>query len=801
MIDAILTLVVLPLPPLPDSTQSLADTTARPPRIVRRFHEIVVRASHLHDPRSSETVHLISPAARSFPADRLQELLALQPGVVAQGEALHVRGGRAGEFKVLLDGVELNEPLRDRPMEIPLVATRAAELVSGGLDAEYGGALAGVLNVRTFDPSKRFEGELAWSTDGRRETEYDRVAGRSSGPLGVMGLGWVAGAEATLDGTYLPSLRSRPRHRMLGGQFGWRDDNRLLGYAKIAPLGTPGASLQALANRHVSRPYDPMWSVDAWINFCPGVDSICPHPDIRPDPQPGYTHYRAADHKTITDERRIATILALATPPSEWRATGSLAWLHSRSITSLDGRDDFSYIVDDRRPIFGDADSPDTDPFFVYQGDEPYFRRSSSDVTTARADLERRTARGNGIKLGLGATYQSVSLWEFDDGFARFSGIDTVRAYRADAPGGFAYLQGRWEFQGLTLNTGLRAQYFDPGAQRGRTPWPVPQRAIWTLAPRLGLSYPVSVRDAFSLSYARIHQDPARDFLYDSRLAPFNRHPLGNPQLEPSTVVSWQAALKHLFERQWSLQLGVFYRDLFGQIGLRNDAPPRLFRPRYTNQDEGHASGFELTALKLWGEESRLELHYTYLYAWGTQSREEGVPFGTVLADRTLPIAEHPLDWDRRHSLSLAGTWNPVAGWSLSWSTLLGSALPWTPRERRAIEADQSRENSRRLSWSENSSLAVRFRPHFFKVLSLGLEVRNLFDWRGDLLTTVDGYPHPIINTTFDDYSAYRNETGRGGGAYWDDVDGDGKPGWVPVHDLRLSNAPRMIRASIRAEW
>ena len=110
---------------------------------------------------------------------------------------------------MLLDGIELNEPLRDRPMEVPLIVTRAAELVSGGLDAEYGGALAGVLNVRTFDPERRFQGELAWSTDGRLETEYDRVAGRASGPLGLAGLGLVAGAEATLDGTSLPSLRSR----------------------------------------------------------------------------------------------------------------------------------------------------------------------------------------------------------------------------------------------------------------------------------------------------------------------------------------------------------------------------------------------------------------------------------------------------------------------------------------------------------------------------------------------------------------------------------------------------------------
>src|SRR6185436_1322771 len=62
----------------PDSTAS--------PRIVREFPVFEVR-SLLHDLRSSQTVHEIpTPALRAYPVDDLAGIVALQPGVVAQGQ-------------------------------------------------------------------------------------------------------------------------------------------------------------------------------------------------------------------------------------------------------------------------------------------------------------------------------------------------------------------------------------------------------------------------------------------------------------------------------------------------------------------------------------------------------------------------------------------------------------------------------------------------------------------------------------------------------------------------------------------
>ena len=159
------------------------------------------------------------------------------------------------------------------------------------------------------------------------------------------------------------------------------------------------------------------------------------------------------------------------------------------------------------------------------------------------------------------------------------------------------------------------------------------------------------------------------------------------------------------------------------------------------------------------------------------------------------------MSWDRRHSLAFSGLWRGHAGWSLAWSSALGSALPWTPKTRRQIPTENALNESRRLGWTENTNLSLAWAPPLARGAVFGLEARNLFDFRTDALATVDGYPNPVSNTLYDDYGAYRTETGLGGGAFWSALP-EGDPGhWVAVHDPRLMNAPRALRASIGARW
>src|SRR5207247_1033453 len=57
---------------------------------------------------------------------------------------------------------------------------------------------------------------------------------------------------------------------------------------------------------------------------------------------------------------------------------------------------------------------------------------------------------------------------------------------------------------------------------------------------------------------------------------------------------------------------------------------------------------------------------------------------------------------------------------------------------------------------------------------------------------------HPYLNTAAgNDYQIYYSETGRAGGAYLKDINGDGLADWVPVNDPRVFGEGRNVRMGI----
>ncbi len=773
-----------------------------PPRISRVFDEFIVRAK-LDDIESSRTLRTLTASTLArLPVDGLRDAIALQAGVIAQGGELHVRGGRVGDVSMVVSGVPLADPLRDHPFDLPLLAVERAELISGGLAGRDGGTIAGVLDVRTVAPPDRLETTFSWQSTAGAAPRYDRYSARVGTPIGAR-YGIVASGEVTLDDTHLPALRTPDEREVIGVPIGWRGDNRLLAHVKLAPVRSKGGPmLEIVFDRRVEKPYDPAWSLVGWATPCVEPESCLTGPGFSPTELPGYTPWNAADHLPTNDTRRIATILSWTRTGTGRRLGGALAWMRQEERRAPGGSHDDSYVTPENRPLYGPYDSPTSDPFHVYRGEWSLYHESRAERLFARVDgvIEsgpRVTWRG-----GVGATYDAVRLHELD-GFQFDRKLDSLRAYEAWAPGGFAYAGGQFVHEGMVAHLDLRAEWFTAGPQARLQSIPGDGRSIVSLQPRLGIAFPLGDRDAVSLSYVRIEQNPARDFLYDNRLRIDGRQPLGNTGLTTAGMISYQAALKHLFGERLYLQAAVFYRDIFSQIGARNSiAPDRLPVRRYESADNGYVGGFELSLLRDVGERSHLEAHYTYMNARGTQSLEEGDPYGLSIGQRPQSIEATPLNWDRRHTIAVAVSRRAGKAWSLSWATRVGSGLPWTPRERRTLLSSYEEVNSRRFPWVEWTDIGVRWTPHLYgRWLEFGLDVRNLFDERIDAKAAVDGYPNSRINTVFDDYGAYRTETGLGGGAYWNDSDGDGLPGWVPVGDDRLLLPGRSVRLQAGVRW
>jgi len=101
---------------------------------------------------TAETIDLM-------PVTEVDEVIALQPGVVNSGGQLHFRGGRAREVTYVIDGVPVTDSFSEQGGSMVQVQNNMIEeleVISGTFNAEYGQAQSGVVNIVTKNPASRF---------------------------------------------------------------------------------------------------------------------------------------------------------------------------------------------------------------------------------------------------------------------------------------------------------------------------------------------------------------------------------------------------------------------------------------------------------------------------------------------------------------------------------------------------------------------------------------------------------------------------------------------------------------------
>jgi outer membrane receptor protein involved in Fe transport len=105
---------------------------------------------------SAETVELM-------PVTEVEEVIALQAGVVNSGGQLHFRGGRAREVTYIIDGVPVTNSFSEEGGSLVQVQNNMIEeleVISGTFSAEYGQAQSGVVNIVTKNPASKFAANL-----------------------------------------------------------------------------------------------------------------------------------------------------------------------------------------------------------------------------------------------------------------------------------------------------------------------------------------------------------------------------------------------------------------------------------------------------------------------------------------------------------------------------------------------------------------------------------------------------------------------------------------------------------------
>ena len=111
----------------------------------------IVREAPLVNKNKTNTIAIISSdALKQMPIRNVTQVFSLSSGVVSQGGDFYVRGGRAEETAYYVDGVLVNNPINGR-MTMNVISNAIEEVQSqiGGMTAEYGNAMSGVVNTTT----------------------------------------------------------------------------------------------------------------------------------------------------------------------------------------------------------------------------------------------------------------------------------------------------------------------------------------------------------------------------------------------------------------------------------------------------------------------------------------------------------------------------------------------------------------------------------------------------------------------------------------------------------------------------
>lgn len=448
-------------------------------------------------------------------------------------------------------------------------------------------------------------------------------------------------------------------------------------------------------------------------------------------------------------------------------------------------------------------------PLYITAGDNPQYAEEYSRQYIMKVDMTSSRWAGHLIKTGAQLIYNDLQRYLVTqpaiERQSRYTGEWSLggnrNIFHSYNPEASWYIQDRWEYEGMVVNYGFRWDLFSPGSAAkillenddvNKNVLKYKQQ----FSPRLGFAFPITERDGFSFHYGRFIQFPDRDVLFSSQDPIGNGGTLGNPNLKSETTVSYQAGLKHQFNDYLAGSFAVYSKDIYDLIAATTvtDQVTGNVLARYINKAYASSRGVEFTLNKRFAENFAFDITYTYAFADGVASEQtfganpEGLQY--------LPNQELPLNWDQRHTFNFSLLLSEPESWSGSITFTYGSGYPWTPIDRFSRRQDPLLENSQRLPSTFSLDFQGERRVNFYgQALTLYVQAFNLINQ--DMVRSVDAGIYPGMVQATAAYSEYLTETGRYGGAYLQDKNGDSLNEFIPINDPRVFEDHRLFRIGL----
>jgi outer membrane receptor protein involved in Fe transport len=689
-----------------------------------------------------------------LPVQDMQEMVNLQAGVVDG----HIRGGRTGEVQYQVSGVPVNN-LYDNSAGIKLDRSilQEVQVISGTFDAEYGQALSGVVNAVIKSGGDR----LAWDAEGynggfvfanhgaRLVPNYFlplpvyQLQGSLSGPTGLPGTTFLLSGRRYESDGYLRSVRQfRPTDR---GDF-----------ANKVFVGSGDYASHSLGYSHewsgVAKVTNRTWqsvtlSYEALFNF---IDS------------------RRAAFAWRFNPDGMPT-------QRTWNLVHGFDWTHRLSTKSFynfslrQNLVDYRDMVYDKLydPRYDRAGAPKTDPSFglgaIVQGVDLGRFVQTTNAIVGKGSWSSQVQRYHLVKLGAELQLPDVRFGSPGtivegtvngvQGLTRH--IDeppdflNVQEYRPVLAGAFG--QDQIEWRDLTVRGGLRMEYFDSRSRiptnlanpanaiagAPRSAYGRPHRKV-SLAPRIGVSYPVGSRAAVFFSYGHFYQLPSigdifknADYTVLANLQAGEQRfgVFGNPDISPEFTVQYEFGYKQAITEDLGLDFTVFYKDVRDLLGVEFISTYAAGEyARLTNVDFGNVIGLTLAIDRRALGPLTTSLDYTWEIAEGNASDPRETATRAEAGQDARPRLV-PLNWDQRHTLNLTFTVVEPQRWMASTVVRAVSGQPYTPEISTAFTGILESNSGRKPN-----ALLVDLRGE--RTLSQGHDLRlfgrvfNLFDTR-----------------------------------------------------------------------
>ncbi len=445
-----------------------------------------------------------------------------------------------------------------------------------------------------------------------------------------------------------------------------------------------------------------------------------------------------------------------------------------------------------------------------------WMERQSQEWST-KVDLTSQVNKYHEIKSGFELKYRILTMNSIQQPDQAYSNTDIplppgspypdrggIRDFYEHKPWeGALYFQDKMEFEGMIVRAGLRSDFIiQPNAlleetqkqiDRNQPGALLAKRGRFALAPRLGISHPISTKSKLYFNYGHYYQTPSFQYFYRSATANLSPNTeIGNPNLEYEKTVSYEVGVNTEFTEDWVIDVAGYYRDVFNQIGTVEQRDGPLTLNRYFNLGYARARGFEFSLEKQFSNMWAVTVNYDFSYAYGKESAAtEGLRQRT---DLNVPENrdEHPLNWDQTHTFTTYLTVNVSErdklrlfglklpnDWLSTFEFSYGSGYPYTPSKyTTGKQSSLILTNSARMPASATADLKFdKFWNITKKIrLATGFEVYNLFN-----RTNIRGLFPETGNAR--DSSHELNPDERDDGNQGTDYD----------HDPRNYSAPRQI--------